>query len=69
MVTTDISYRQGRMVKDPQTMTPAEHAEWQLDCAQHVRDYLFSIGQPLVYRRQDGHTVAEHKDGRVVVVR
>ncbi|TAE32518.1 MAG: hypothetical protein EAZ91_04140 [Cytophagales bacterium] len=65
----DIQYKQGRMVKDPQSMQPAEHAEWQRQCAQYVRGYLFSIGQPLVYRRSDGHTIAEYADGRVVVIR
>lgn len=65
----DIQYQQGRMIKDPRTMQPEEQAEWQRQCAQHAREYLFSIGQPLVYRRSDGHTVAEYADGRITVVR
>ncbi len=36
--------------------------------AENARKYLFSIGQPLVYKR-DGHIVVEHKDGRVLVIR
>lgn len=66
---TDINYKQGRMVKDPKTMRPNERVEWQQECAEHARTYLFSIGQPLVYRRADGRTVAEYADGSIVVVR
>jgi len=66
---TDINFKQGRIVKDPKTMLPNERVEWQQECAQQARAYLFSIGQPLVYRRADGHTVAEYADGSIVVVR
>ena len=65
----EISYKQGQMVKDPRSMTDAERAKWQRQCASNAREYLFSIGQPLVYKRQDGHTVAEHKDGTVDIIR
>ena len=68
-MTVDVTYRQGHMRKDPRTMTPVERAKWELRCARQARDYLFSIGQPLVYRRSDGHTVAEYEDERIVVVR
>lgn len=57
------------MTKDPFYMTEEELAEWELECAADARKYLFSIGQPLVYRREDGHTVAEYKDGRIEIVR
>jgi hypothetical protein len=65
----EISFRQGRMSKDPRTMNDAERANWQQACALHTRTYLFSIGQPLVYKRLDGHTVAEYADGAIVVLR
>lgn len=68
-MTNDINYQQGRMIKDPKTMLPNERVVWQQQCAQHARNYLFSIGQPLVYRRADGHTVAEYADGSIVLVR
>lgn len=64
-----IQYKQGRMVKDPVQMNPAEKTAWHNQCAKNARHYLFSIGQPLVYKRQDGHRVAEYSDGRVEVVR
>lgn len=64
-----IQYKRGRMTKDPDQMSYAERMAWQERCAQNAREYLFSIGQPLVYKRADGHTVAEYSDGRTVVVR
>lgn len=68
-MTQEISSKEGRMVKDPRLMDTAERAVWQRRCAQDARDYLFSIGQPLVYKRPDGHTVAEYEDGTVQIVR
>ena len=65
----EITYQTGRMVKDPRQMTAAERAEWQKQCAENARAYLFAINQPLVYKRWDGHTVAEYKDGRITVLR
>ena len=65
----EISYKEGQMTKDPRMMTADERAMWQRQCAQDARDYLFSIGQPSVYKRPDGHTVAEYKDGTVQIVR
>ncbi|GAB3913305.1 hypothetical protein GCM10028803_57280 [Larkinella knui] len=67
-MTTDVHYQTGKMVKDPRTMTPEERSLWQKQCTENAREYLFSIGQPLVYKRPDGHVVAEHKDGRVLVI-
>ena len=68
-MTQEISYKEGRMVKDPRLMNADERELWQRRCAEEARDYLFSIGQPLVYKRDDGHTVAEHKDGTIQIVR
>jgi hypothetical protein len=56
------------MTKDPRTMTPAEKKEWTARCEREAREYLFSIGQPLVYRRADGQMVAEYKDGVIKVL-
>jgi hypothetical protein len=65
----EVRFQQGVMIKDPRTMTEQELVRWQKQCAENARDYLFSINQPLVYIREDGHTVAEYKDGNVVVIR
>jgi hypothetical protein len=68
-MTTDVQYQVGKMVKDPRSMNNKERSLWQKQCAENAREYLFSIGQPLVYKRQDGHIVAEHKDGQILVIR
>jgi hypothetical protein len=66
---SNIKYQEGVMVKDPRDMTDSELAAWVKKCAASAREYLFSINQPLVYVRADGHTIAEYKNGSVMVVR
>lgn len=55
----------GRMEKSPFDMTAAELEAWRIQERAHVREYLFSIGQPLVYKK-DGVMIAEYSDGTVV---
>lgn len=64
----DFQFRIGKMTKKPGDMKPEERLNWQKQIAQNARNYLFSIGQPVVYKRHDGHIVAEHKDGRVLIL-
>lgn len=56
--------RKGSMVKSPFDMTPEELKVWQQELKVKAREYLFSIGQPLVYRK-DGRMIAEYADGRI----
>lgn len=63
----DIALKVGGMIKNPRSMNPQERDAWHKKMAENAREYLFSIGQPLVYKK-DGHVVAEYKDGRVLVV-
>ena len=56
--------KKGKMVKDPFKMTAEERAEWQIQMSVKTRAYLYSIGQPMVYKK-DGQMIAEHADGRV----
>jgi hypothetical protein len=49
-------------------MTRTEKKDWTARCEREAREYLFSIGQPLVYRRADGQMVAEYKDGVIEVL-
>jgi predicted AAA+ superfamily ATPase len=65
----DIEFKTGKMTKDPRSMSDEERREWERRCAENARNYLFSIGQPLVYKQKDGRTVAEYKDGRIQVIR
>jgi hypothetical protein len=55
----------GIMEKQPGKMTEPELRAWKADSFQRARQYLFSIGQPLVYYQKDGTPVAEYKDGRI----
>lgn len=64
----DIKFKIGERVSDPRSMSKSDRVQWKKTVAENARDYLFSIGQPLVYKR-NGHIVAEHKDGRVLVIR
>lgn len=64
----DLELKVGEMVKHPRSMTRKELDEWHKKLAESARNYLFSIGQPMVYKK-DGHVVAEYKDGRILVVR
>jgi predicted AAA+ superfamily ATPase len=68
-VKEEIKYQVGEMTKDPRDMSDAEREKWQKQCTTDARKYLFSIGQPMVYKREDGHTVAEYEDGRIEIVR
>ncbi len=67
-VKEEIQYQVGEMTKDPLDMTDEELIEWERECADDARKYLFSIGQPLVYRREDGRFVGEIGDGRIEAV-
>jgi hypothetical protein len=60
--------KKGKMVKAPWTMTASERNEWELRMQADAKEYLFSIGQPLVYEKE-GHMIAEYADGRIKVIR
>ncbi|MCF2488293.1 hypothetical protein [Dyadobacter sp. CY347] len=53
------------MVKRPAKMDATELREWKKKSYERAREYLFSIGQPLVYYKKDGTPVAEYPDGRI----
>ncbi|BAU52097.1 hypothetical protein [Mucilaginibacter gotjawali] len=59
--------RKGTMTKSPFKMTFEEEKEWQIQKQKEAKAYLFSIGQPLVYKK-DGVMIAEYADGRIVPV-
>jgi hypothetical protein len=60
----DSMLKKGRMAKKPWLMTSAERAEWSLKMQKEAKEYLFSIGQPWVYKKA-GHYIAEYADGSV----
>lgn len=61
----DIASKTGIMVKSPGNMNASELKEWKKRSYERAKEYLFSIGQPLVYFRKDGTPVAEYPDGRI----
>jgi hypothetical protein len=56
--------KKGEMTKDPFTMTGEELAAWKEQSKLKIRERLFAIGQPLVYKT-NGHFVAEYPDGTI----
>lgn len=52
------------MKKSPLKMKPEELKSWEEKEKTYVRQYLFSIGQPLVYKKEE-RTIAEYSDGRI----
>ncbi len=64
----EIKYRTGKMIKPTSQMSPDELKKWQDQNKKNIRNYLFSINQPLVYYLE-GIPVAEYKDGRIEKLR
>ena len=57
----------GKMKKSPLTMSAGELKRWKKSMGEDIRAYLFSIGQPLVYRKE-GKMVAEHSNGEIELI-
>ncbi|MDB5090955.1 MAG: hypothetical protein JWR09_4949 [Mucilaginibacter sp.] len=58
----ELMLKKGKMIQKPWLMSSAERTKWLSDMKQEAKAYLFSIGQPLVYKK-DGHYIAEYADG------
>jgi len=57
-------FKRGRMKKNPFTMTQEEKTKWNEQVEDQIRNYLFSLGQPLVYCKE-GKMVAEYPNGTI----
>ena len=64
----EIKYRTGKLIKPTSQMSATEYKVWQEEGNKQIREYLFSINQPLVYYRGE-EIVAEYKDGRIEKLR
>ncbi len=62
--TDEMFIKKGKMTKNPFTMNKEELSAWETQADLNIRERLFAIGQPLVYKIND-HFVAEYADGRV----
>lgn len=67
MLTETIKYRTGTMTKRPTEMSAQELKTWQEQGEKEIREYLFSINQPLIYEK-NGVMVAENKDGSIDIL-
>ena len=63
-ISEEILLKKGTMERSPLDMTVAERNQWYKDIQQKAKEYLFSIGQPLVYK-VNGIMIAEYADGRI----
>lgn len=63
-ITDESLFKKGKMTKDPFDMTLQELEVWKEEVKNQTREYLFSIGQPLVYEK-DGQIVVEYADGTI----
>lgn len=57
--------RKGELEKPLHEMTEHEREQWHKEIPNKVREYLFSIGQPLIYENENGDFIAEYSDGRI----
>ncbi len=60
--------KKGEMIKAPWDMTEVEREAWYKHNQIKAENYLFSIGQPLVYQK-GSEIIAEYADGKTEVVR
>lgn len=67
MLTDTIKFRTGTMTKRPAEMTAQELKTWQEQGEKEIREYLFSINQPLIYSK-NGVMVIERKDGSIETI-
>jgi hypothetical protein len=63
-ILTEQLTRKGSMTTKPWLMSPSERATWESQIQKNTRAYLFSIGQPLVYKK-NGRYIAEYADGSI----
>jgi hypothetical protein len=62
-----IATYQGKLEKSLAQMTSQEREVHYKKMAIRTREYLFSIGQPFVYKN-NGHILAEYADGKITIV-
>jgi hypothetical protein len=65
---SEIATYQGQLNKSIAQMTLKEQKEHYKFAEIRAREYLFSIGQPLVHQK-DGHVVAEYSNGKIVIIK
>ena len=64
----ELPIKRGKLPANFDDMTIEELKIWERAMQKEAEEYLFSISQPLVYKK-DGHMIAEHADGSVYIIR
>jgi hypothetical protein len=64
----DLLIKKGKKPANFDQMTPEEYQKWERSMQKEAEAYLFSIGQPLVYKK-DGEYIAEHADGNISILK
>jgi|EndMetStandDraft_4_1072995.scaffolds.fasta_scaffold00531_14 hypothetical protein len=64
----ELMVKKGKMTKKPWLMSPAERGEWFGSIQKEAKAYLFSIGQPVVYKKGENF-IAEYADGSTKVLK
>ncbi len=62
-----IATYQGKLEKSLAQMTPQQREVHYKSMSIRTREYLFSIGQPFVYKN-NSHILAEYADGKIIIV-
>ena len=63
----DMLAKKGKKPANFGQMTLEEYRNWERDMQKEAEAYLFSIGQPLVYKK-DGQYIAQYADGTINVL-
>jgi hypothetical protein len=64
----ELMVRKGKMAQKPWLMSPAERTKGLSSIQQEAKAYLFSIDQPLVYKK-DGLYIAEYADRHTKILK
>jgi len=64
----ELPIKRGKLPANFDDMSVEEINAWQKVMKKEAEEYLFSIGQPLVYK-EEGHMIARHADGTIERIR
>ncbi|MES2063420.1 MAG: hypothetical protein V4456_15945 [Bacteroidota bacterium] len=64
----ELPIKRGKLPANFDEMSLEEVKAWERAMQKEAEEYLFSIGQPLVYEK-DGQMIAQHADGSVYPIR
>jgi hypothetical protein len=64
----ELPIKRGKLPANFDDMSVEEVKAWERAMQKEAEQYLFSIGQPLVYEKE-GQMIAEHSDGSIYPIR